>query len=111
MLPLSIHVCVFLLSLISAETSAYNESQALDTLYYAYAAYCNVTVLDNWNCKWCVYDPGFDIRSNGAGVISTDALQAFIGFDAHRSQIVLSFRGTHNAQDMVDDLDMYRIIY
>jgi len=94
--------------------SAYDETTTLDTLYYAYGAYCDESDLEDWSCKWCTdYHSNFDISSNGAGVVNTDDLQAFMGYDSDNSQVVLSFRGTieDSFEDWVDDLETDQVSY
>eukprot|EP01084_Bolivina_argentea_P234959 395517_1 len=40
-----------------------------------------------------------------------DYLQAFVGFDVQYNQIVISFRGTHNIEDWMDDFDFIQVKY
>jgi len=90
---------------------SYDQDNALIALYYAYGAYCNETELRAWNCKWCEEVSNFEIANNGAGVVNGNELQAFIGYDPDYERIVLSFRGTDNIQDWIDDLDVLLVDY
>ena len=83
----------------------YDEDEAFNTLSYAYGAYCNATDLRSWECKWC--QSNFDITSHGAGVIDTFDLQAFMGYDHDQNRIVLSFRGSHNIDNWINNLGRY----
>jgi len=85
----------------------YNQTQALKNLYFAYGAYCRDTDIEHWDCKWCSYIPGFQVEE----VINLDYLQAYVGFDTVENQIVVSFRGTHNAEDWIDDFDFVQVLY
>eukprot|EP01084_Bolivina_argentea_P153151 267054_1 len=87
--------------------ATYSEADALRSLYFAYGSYCNQTSLVTWTCKWCEYIPGFQVLT----VTSTDHLQAFVGFDIEAKQIVISFRGSHNTVDWLDDFDIPQVTY
>eukprot|EP00484_Ammonia_sp_Unknown_P024513 CAMPEP_0197026362 /NCGR_PEP_ID=MMETSP1384-20130603/6461_1 /TAXON_ID=29189 /ORGANISM="Ammonia sp." /LENGTH=379 /DNA_ID=CAMNT_0042455007 /DNA_START=32 /DNA_END=1171 /DNA_ORIENTATION=+ len=92
----------------SQTSSHYDESAAYVALHYSYAAYCQPSDLQNWNCKFCnVASSDFEMQH----VISANYLQAFIGFDGKQSRIVISFRGTHNYEDWITDLEYKQIPY
>ena len=63
--------------------------------------------LENWSCKWCQYVPGFQVST----VPNLDGLQAFVGYDTQYKQTVISFRGSSNIQDWLDDLDFIKVPY
>lgn len=84
-----------------AESATYNQSQGIRNVYFAYGAYCDSSAIADWTCKWCAYIPGFEVSK----VIDTDGLQAFVGYDTQESQIVISFRGSTDLIDWLDDLD------
>jgi len=74
--------------------AAWSESVAQQYLYYAYAAYCNTTQVQDWDCKWCQqpalsnFTPTaypYDSFINGYG---------YVGYDMNNKTIVVSFRGT-----------------
>ena len=90
-------------------TDIYDEEQALHSLYYAYSAYCDDLNLKQWDCQWCRGE--FDIETSGAGVITRDDLQAFIGYDISENRIVLSFRGTNNIENAISDFEFLQIHY
>jgi hypothetical protein len=74
---------------------------------FAYAAYCPKDQLAAWTCKWCNVLEDFELY----GVLEIDALQVFAGWDPEYSQIVVSFRGTHNARDAMYDIDAIWVDY
>ena len=85
----------------------YNESYAIRTLYFAYGAYCPASQLEAWDCKWCKNLTGFNVSK----VYEKDHLLGFVGYDTEYSQIVVSFRGTHNIFDWIDDFEYEQIPY
>ena len=87
----------------AASYYTYSQENAYNALYYAYGAYCDASQLTAWDCKWCNY-VNFEVASNG--VITSDSLQAFVGYDTEYQQIVLSYRGTANIDDWVKDFGM-----
>jgi len=89
--------------------STYYESEAYNTLSYAYGAYCDTADLQNWDCNHC--SSNFDITSNGAGVIDTDDLRAFMGYDHDYDRVVLSFRGTANIENWISNIDILQTVY
>lgn len=90
---------------------AYDQYFARKALYYAYGSYCDEDYLRMWDCTWCRNVQDFDIVNHSAGIVNTDGQQAFIGYDSGNNQIVLSFRGTHDAEAWVADLDAKQIAY
>jgi len=79
---------------------AYSQTFANYSLMFAYGAYCSSASIQSWTCKWCEYVSGFEIDT----VIVKDDLQAFLGYDTKEEQIVISFRGSSNFVDWLDDL-------
>merc|ERR1719384_27841 len=90
-------------------SGTYNEELATNALYYAYGAYCDQSKLIDWTCEWCQHVSSFKVFDGG--IITGDSLQAFIGYDPIYSRIILSFRGTHNTKDFLDDLDFVKTPY
>ena len=87
--------------------SSYDPSIGLRNLYFAYGAYCKESQLEDWSCKWCAYIPDFNVST----VYVKDDLQVFIGYDEDGDQIVVSFRGSSNIEDWLDDLDYFKTDY
>jgi len=101
--------CIFLLLITfsKAKDSVYTHNNALRHLYYAYGSYCNVSSLESWNCKWCVYNPDFEVNT----VINKNFLQGYVGFDNAQNQIIVSFRGSYNLPNWVDNFDAVTVKY
>ena len=86
----------------------YNQTAAYNALYFSYASYCDSSNLHHWDCKWCRYaSTDFQVDT----VISTNYLQAFMGIDYVQDRVVISFRGTHNYEDWVKDMEYKQIPY
>ena len=85
----------------------YNQNNAKTAVYYSYAAYCNPDDIETFTCKWCEMIGNFSVSK----VIMGDELLSFIGYDFDNSRIVLSFRGTHNIEDWVDDFEFRQTQY
>jgi len=102
----SLLVCIFATQAISEKSvqwdpNSYSQLFANNTLMYAYGAYCPSASLVTWSCKWCEYVPSFQVDT----VVDLDALQAFTGYDPAQDQVIVSFRGTSNVIDWLDDFD------
>ena len=102
------HTVPALLFVAVCHANTYNEDETFNTLSYAYGAYCDAADLRAWDCSWCTSN--FDITSHGAGVIDTGDLQAFMGYDQDESRIVLSFRGSANVENWLNNLGQYSIL-
>jgi len=79
-------------------------------LYYAYTAYCNTTLVQDWDCKWCqeptisAFIPTafpYDSFINGYG---------YIGYHPVNQTIVVSFRGTEESSLMNWIIDLSSIV-
>ena len=96
------------MTLTEAACASYNQTAAFNPLYYSYAAYCDEINLTQWDCKWCnAASNNFLIQS----VITLDYLQAFIGLDQQHNRFVISFRGTHNPQDWIKNMEYGQVPY
>jgi len=93
--------------ILNVNNNVYNEKNAFHHLYFAYGAYCDVKSLESWDCKWCKLVPGFEVET----VVSNNNMLAFVGFDQLRNEIIVSFRGSHNIPNWIDDFDTISISY
>lgn len=91
----------------SSNPNVYDETDAFRNLYFAYASYCKVPSLENWDCKWCEKIANFQVKT----VINNNSGQAYVGFDPVSNQIVASFRGSHNIEDWLDNINAFLIPY
>eukprot|EP01061_Rhynchopus_euleeides_P036484 TRINITY_DN614_c0_g2_i1.p1 TRINITY_DN614_c0_g2~~TRINITY_DN614_c0_g2_i1.p1 ORF type:complete len:282 (+),score=128.84 TRINITY_DN614_c0_g2_i1:54-899(+) len=82
------------------------EAAALHQLYAAYGAYCKEAKLTAWDCKWCKYigvEKVYGVVSN----VKHDG-QAFV-VRTNLSEIIVSFRGSHNIPNWVSDLTFDKV--
>ena len=87
----------------SARLSAYNESDALLAWQYSKSAYCEVPDILAWNCSSCGnatsgFVPFWSMQMS-------DDVQVFVGFDATRHMVVVSFRGSKTLMNWILNLE------
>lgn len=62
--------------------------------YLSIASYCESTNLENWNCGTPCENSNFNLQNIQVIYNSSTQTQLYIGYDASKDLIVLSFRGT-----------------
>ena len=103
MAPTNFATAIILIAI--GKSSVYDQDEALNALAFAYGAFCDASDLRAWDCTWC--QSNFDITSHGAGVIDTGALQAFMGYDRDKIRLVLSFRGSTNVENWLNNFGTF----
>lgn len=78
----------------------WSEDLANTFVYYAAAAICPSGISD-WTCFECQYVPGFQVTANVVNQVSGVAFYA--GHSDTNKTIVISFKGTANAQNGIED--------
>jgi len=82
--------------------ASWDKDTALRFLYFAYAAYCPLSQLQAWNCKFC--DAGFVPTA----FLTDSQLDTFgyVGYSASRNEILVSYRGTvgDSLKNWIEDL-------
>eukprot|EP00008_Paramoeba_atlantica_P008627 CAMPEP_0201491408 /NCGR_PEP_ID=MMETSP0151_2-20130828/29730_1 /ASSEMBLY_ACC=CAM_ASM_000257 /TAXON_ID=200890 /ORGANISM="Paramoeba atlantica, Strain 621/1 / CCAP 1560/9" /LENGTH=288 /DNA_ID=CAMNT_0047877755 /DNA_START=30 /DNA_END=896 /DNA_ORIENTATION=- len=71
---------------------------------YAYAAYCPESSIGNWTCHWCQQN------STVSGFVTTkivlnDGELVYLGYNSDYQQIVVSFRGSTDLVNWINNLD------
>mmetsp|Transcript_5531 Transcript_5531/g.6494 ORF Transcript_5531/g.6494 Transcript_5531/m.6494 type:complete len:303 (-) Transcript_5531:1927-2835(-) len=91
----------------------YNQALAEEMVAYASAASCaNRTLIEKWKCKVCLSGNGKFISAPPplSNVIVFEdkqrVNQAFVGFDHNNKRIIVSFQGTVNVKETLEDLDV-----
>ena len=107
-MSVNLNVKFLAVNIMLTSSESYNESLAYVPLYFSYASYCEPSNINEWNCKWC---NSASTNFQTENVISTNYLQAFIGYDNDQDRIVISFRGTHNYEDWIKDLEYKQVAY
>ncbi|KAF5216174.1 hypothetical protein ECC02_011074 [Trypanosoma cruzi] len=102
-------VVVVLLILLCGEDvrADYSVQLATTALYYAKAAYCKAEAISNWTCASCARNPG--LQKVRVFTNATHSTQAFVG--VNESMIVVSFRGTRDINNWINNLDYIRVAY
>jgi hypothetical protein len=90
-------------ALTPSDDPAYNESEALLAYQYAKIAVCDLSDILAFNCSAC--------GNRTAGFFTSWAIeskefdvQVFVGFDAPRNMIVVSFRGSKTLSNWINDM-------
>mmetsp|Transcript_9790 Transcript_9790/g.14913 ORF Transcript_9790/g.14913 Transcript_9790/m.14913 type:complete len:290 (-) Transcript_9790:31-900(-) len=93
------------------DDETYNESAAITNLYYAYGGYCPQAQLEAWTCKWCQNNSQFEIYKVRETGLSEWDLQSYSGYNPSQNQIVVSFRGSYNTENWINDLAYFQSEY
>lgn len=73
-------------------------------LYFSYGAYCGESAVKKWSCKWCSQ------ASTTFQVVNyidekSSSTELFIGYDSSLNQIIVTYRGSHELQDWITNLN------
>lgn len=107
-------LCIgFLLTISSVQSAtdftsfavAFDYKVAYRYLMYAYAAYCPASAIMTWKCYWCT-DPAVASTTQILKVVTntTKSIQGYVAVNTMYREIIVSYRGTDNFQNLVDDL-------
>eukprot|EP01094_Clydonella_sp_ATCC50884_P025218 TRINITY_DN6551_c0_g1_i1.p1 TRINITY_DN6551_c0_g1~~TRINITY_DN6551_c0_g1_i1.p1 ORF type:complete len:289 (+),score=46.04 TRINITY_DN6551_c0_g1_i1:91-957(+) len=87
----------------------WNYETGVDYLLLSYAAYCPVESVMRWDCKWC--QNSTEVSQFEPYAFPADAQYntfGFVGYSPVWKQIIVSFRGSHNLQNFIIDLELSR---
>ncbi len=73
-----------------------------ETLHLAYCSYCSEESLASWSCRWC-NDTRADIDLVKYMNDDTNGTRGFVGVDAENERVVVSFRGSYNNPNTLED--------
>jgi len=100
----------FLLHTVAAlalSSGSYDEDKAKQLYMFSSAAYCHPESITNWDCKPCqAIDASFRAQ---AITNSTEQTQGLVG--SGNGRIIVSFRGSENIPNWIDDIDMRKMPY
>jgi predicted lipase len=71
-------------------------------------AYCPKTCLENWSCKTSAHDPLTEVSYI---VFNLTQAPGYIGYSASRNAIIVSFRGSQNIQNWIENLNFEKVPY
>lgn len=69
---------------------------------FASVAYCPHTCIDNWNCKITSHESLTDVSYI---VYNITQAPGYIGYSPSRNTIIVSFRGSQNIQNWIENLN------
>lgn len=94
----------------NASTHTYDSSLAMSCWAYGKAVNCGSTDIIHWNCTSCAaYNPGMvDV-----GVVDNalTGAQAFVGYNTRTHMVVMTFRGSVNIPNWINNLDFFYTPY
>ena len=83
-------------------SGSYSPSRALLFAHFSNAAYCSAANISYWDCAPCrAADKDFVVSK----VVSGGGMQGFVG-QAPGNDIVVSFRGSDNIRNWIDNIDI-----
>lgn len=86
----------------------YNVQKSREYAVFASVAYCPRTCLENWSCKSSEHDPLTDVTYI---VFNLTQAPGYIGYSPSRNAIILSFRGSQNLQNWIENLNFEKVPY
>lgn len=88
----------------------YDHATAIRALYYSAAVKCHPSAVINWTCGPACSTVG---TLSDVQFVYNDSMlvRGFVGYDSQRDQIVLSYRGTENIVNWLEDFDFKLIPY
>jgi len=85
-----------------SDTPTFDKPTSYRFVYYAYAAY-NTPAVNTWSCPYCTnYTKGFVHTQNCQNV--TAGSFSYVGYHPSYNEIVVSFRGSSNIPNWIEDL-------
>jgi hypothetical protein len=77
------------------------------TLHLAYAAFCNESAIVAWNCQWCTGTNTYEEPLEMAAYLkdTKTGTQGYVGIDHPRHRVVVSYRGSKNLANGIEDAD------
>ena len=106
MLKLAVLMAAAVVSAADTILPANLEAQAEYQLYNAYGAYCTAKELKSWDCKWCK-KIGLE-KLYGVATRTEHDGQVFV-IRNNISQIIVSFRGSHNIPNWISDFTFNKV--
>jgi len=81
----------------------FDEDSALRFLLYSYAAYLPTDLNSQWDCSYCTYNSVVSSFTWVNGWMVDDNY-AYIGYNSAFQEIIISFRGSSNLENWIEDL-------
>lgn len=98
------------LAKVQLDPTQWNYDTGLTFCLYSYAAYCPSSQIQSWNCSRCQHNSTVSDFQTTSIVTSMDEL-AYIGFNSEYKQIIVSFRGSTNLKNWIQNLKFIHTLY
>ena len=90
--------------------SPYSESTSKRLVYYSAAAFCKESTLTNWNCgDACKAVPGLTQFTPVSD--PSQSTFGYIGYDTTENEIIVAFRGSHNLDNWISNMNFFKTPY
>jgi hypothetical protein len=87
----------------------YSQDMAYYSMYYAAAAYCDVANIKTWSCgDPCERNIEFVLTDVFTVKVLGADTSAFVGLDKSTGYAVVSFEGTHDPEELLDELTHFK---
>ncbi|KXN67211.1 alpha/beta-hydrolase [Conidiobolus coronatus NRRL 28638] len=87
-----------------------NDKDMMDMFFFSNAAYCDLQMISAWSCKLCTpVDKSLKMSEVFPITAMGDDLFGYVG--ESKGRIILAFRGTQNAANVVTDLNLVTDTY
>ena len=108
---LSLVICVLALSALTSQLqlTPYNVTHSKQTAGYASVAYCSNSCLTSWSCKSSSTLPAL----TNVTYLSQSITQAdgYVGYSSDLNTIIVSFRGSNNIPNWIENLNFEKVPY
>lgn len=112
------HILVAFILFVTAQAFTFRQAEPKLTPYdvkksqewavFASVAYCPKTCLQNWNCKTSAHETLTDVSYI---VYNLTQAPGYIGYNPSRNAIIVSFRGSQNIQNWIENFNFEKVPY
>lgn len=106
----SLAVAMTLRSVVAGSVTGYDPTDAARGVFYSNAVKCHPAKILDWSCGPACTLPG-PLRNVTLEWNDTLQVRSFVGYDATRNEIVMSFRGTITFLNWIEDAEFKLIKY
>lgn len=98
-------------AVITDPAAEYNISQSWRALHFCKTAYCPVETVTNWSCGSACTNATADFHVYNVYDNASTGNAGFSGIDHEAEKIVVTFRGTSNTANWIQDMDFWSMVY
>lgn len=96
-------------SLVISSELVYDREESREYVYYAVLSYCPKKCLESWSCQGGKDLPDFGEVSHVNNALTLAA--CYVGYDRAKDMIIVSFRGSANVQNWIEDFIFEKTSY